>query len=42
MSLFMVNIEAPVGTSLPAMDGKMQQVERIVLSQPEVMGAFAR
>jgi len=41
MSLFMVNIEAPVGTSLPAMDGKMQQVERIVLSQPEVMGAFA-
>jgi HAE1 family hydrophobic/amphiphilic exporter-1 len=41
MSMFMVNVEAPVGTSLPAMDGKMQQLERIVLSQPEVMGAFA-
>ncbi len=41
MSMFMVSVEAPVGTSLPAMDGKMQQIERIVLSQPEVMGAFA-
>ena len=41
MSMFMVAVEAPVGTSLPAMDGKMQQIERIVLSQPEVMGAFA-
>jgi HAE1 family hydrophobic/amphiphilic exporter-1 len=41
MSMFMVMVEAPVGTSLPAMDGEMQQIERIVLSQPEVMGAFA-
>jgi HAE1 family hydrophobic/amphiphilic exporter-1 len=41
MSMFMVAVEAPVGTSLPAMDGKMQQIERIVLSQPEAMGAFA-
>jgi HAE1 family hydrophobic/amphiphilic exporter-1 len=41
MSMFMVQAEAPVGTSLPAMDRKMQQLERIVLSQPEVMGAFA-
>jgi HAE1 family hydrophobic/amphiphilic exporter-1 len=41
MSMFMVSVEAPVGTSLPAMDGRMQQIERIVLSQPEVMGAFA-
>jgi len=41
MSLFMVTIEAPVGTSLPAMDRRMQRIERIVLSQPEVLGAFA-
>jgi HAE1 family hydrophobic/amphiphilic exporter-1 len=41
MSMFMINIEAPVGISLPAMDRKMQEIERIVLSQPEIMGAFA-
>ncbi len=41
MSMFMVRIDTPVGTSLPAMDATMQQIERIVLSQPEVMGAFA-
>ena len=41
MSMFMVNVEAPVGISLPAMDAKMQEIERIVLSQPEVLGVFA-
>mgnify|MGYP000243523096 CR=1 FL=1 len=41
MSMFMISIEAPVGISLPAMDAKMQQIERIVLSQPEILGAFA-
>ena len=34
--MFMVTIEAPVGTSMPAMDRAMQEVERIVLSQPEI------
>jgi len=41
MSMFMVTIEAPVGISVPAMDHAMQEVERIVLSQPEVVGGFA-
>ena len=41
MSAFMVTIETPVGTSLPAMDRKMQEIERIVLSQPEVRSAFS-
>jgi len=41
MSAFMVTIETPVGTSLPAMDHKMQEIERIVLSQPEVRSAFS-
>jgi len=41
MSMFMVTIEAPVGTSMPAMDRAMQEVERIVLSQPEIVSGFA-
>jgi len=41
MSAFMVTIETPVGTSLPAMDRKMQEIERVVLSQPEVSSAFS-
>ncbi len=41
MSSFMITIEAPVGTSLPAMDRTMQEIERIVLSQPEVISAFS-
>jgi len=41
MSMFMVTIEAPVGTSLPAMDRAMQEVERVVLSQPEIVSGFA-
>lgn len=41
MSAFMITIETPVGTSLPAMDRKLQEIERIVLSQPEVISAFS-
>ncbi len=41
MSMFMVATEAPVGISLAAMDHKMQAIERIVLSQPEVISGFA-
>jgi HAE1 family hydrophobic/amphiphilic exporter-1 len=41
MSAFMVRVEAPVGTSLEAMDRKMQEVERIVLGQPEILSGFA-
>jgi hydrophobic/amphiphilic exporter-1 (mainly G- bacteria), HAE1 family len=41
MSMFMVSMEAPVGTSFQAMDGLLQQVERTVLSQPEVRSEFA-
>ncbi|MCD4749368.1 MAG: efflux RND transporter permease subunit, partial [Thermoanaerobaculales bacterium] len=41
MSMFMVVIEGPVGISLPAMDRAMQEVERIVLTQPEVRSGFA-
>jgi HAE1 family hydrophobic/amphiphilic exporter-1 len=41
MSAFMVSIQAPVGTSLPAMDRKLQAIERIVLSQPEVSSTFS-
>ncbi len=40
MSLFMVQVEAPVGISLEAMDRTMQEVERIVLRQPEVRSGF--
>ncbi len=41
MSMFMVSLEAPVGTSLGAMNHTLQEVERIVLAQPEVRSAFA-
>jgi len=41
MSSFMLTTEAPVGISLEAMDRKMQEVERIVLSQPEIRSGFA-
>jgi len=41
MSIFLVAAEAPVGISLEAMDAKLQEVERIVLSQPEVKSLFA-
>jgi len=41
MSAFMIMVETPVGTSLPAMDRKLQEIERIVLSQPEVRSGFA-
>jgi HAE1 family hydrophobic/amphiphilic exporter-1 len=41
MSSFMITTEAPVGISLEAMDRKMQEVERVVLSQPEIRSGFA-
>lgn len=41
MSMFMVSLEGPVGTSLKSMNHTLQQVERIVLEQPEVTSAFA-
>ncbi|MGD8440756.1 MAG: efflux RND transporter permease subunit, partial [Holophagae bacterium] len=41
MSAFMIRVEAPVGTSLPAMDRKLQEVERVVLGQPEMRSGFA-
>ena len=41
MSSFMIMAEAPVGISLEAMDRKMQEMERIVLSQPEIRSGFA-
>ncbi len=41
MSMFMVSMEAPVGTSIRRMDSLLQEAERIVLSQPEVRSAFA-
>jgi len=41
MSMFMVSVEAPPGISLPAMDLKMQEVERVVLSEPEVVSGFS-
>ncbi|MCU0303051.1 MAG: efflux RND transporter permease subunit [Thermoanaerobaculales bacterium] len=40
MSSFMITTKAPVGTSLEAMDRMMQQVERVVLSQPEIRSGF--
>jgi HAE1 family hydrophobic/amphiphilic exporter-1 len=41
MSSFMMRIETPVGTSLEAMDRKMQELERVVLGQPEVQSGFS-
>ncbi|MCP4657954.1 MAG: efflux RND transporter permease subunit [bacterium] len=41
MSIFLVVAEAPVGISLEAMDAKLQELERIILSQPEVRSLFA-
>ncbi|MDX2435949.1 MAG: efflux RND transporter permease subunit [Acidobacteriota bacterium] len=41
MSSFMITTEAPVGISLEAMDRKMQELERIVLEQPEIRSGFA-
>jgi len=41
MSAFMMRIETPVGTSLEAMDRKMQEIERIVLEQPEIRSGFS-
>jgi len=41
MSMFMVSLEAPVGTSLTRMDRLLQRVERVILSQPEVRSEFA-
>ena len=40
MSSFMIRAEAPVGTSLEAMDRKMQEIERVVLTQPEIRSGF--
>ena len=41
MSAFMLRIETPVGTSLEAMDHKLQEIERIVLRQPEIRSGFS-
>ena len=41
MSSFMMRIETPVGTSLEAMDRKLQELERIVLGQAEVKSGFS-
>jgi len=41
MSMFMIAVEGPVGISMPAMDHALQKVERIVLSQPEIVSGFA-
>jgi len=41
MSAFMMRIETPVGTSLEAMDRKLQEIERIVLAQPEIRSGFS-
>lgn len=41
MSMFMVQVEAPVGTSLPAMDRAMQKIERRVFEQPEILSGFS-
>jgi HAE1 family hydrophobic/amphiphilic exporter-1 len=40
MSSFMLTTKAPVGTSLENMDRMMQEVERVVLGQPEVRAGF--
>jgi len=41
ISMFMAQLEAPVGTSFEAMDDLLQQVENVILSQPEVYSGFA-
>jgi len=41
MSSFMISIEAPVGISIGEMDRVLQDIERIVFSQPEVISGFA-
>lgn len=41
MSMFMVQVEGPVGISLPAMDRAMQKVERKVFEQPEILSGFS-
>jgi HAE1 family hydrophobic/amphiphilic exporter-1 len=40
MSSFMLTTKAPVGTSLEHMDRMMQEIERVVLSQPEIRAGF--
>jgi HAE1 family hydrophobic/amphiphilic exporter-1 len=40
MSSFMITTKAPVGTSLEAMDRMMQEIERVVLAQPEIRSGF--
>jgi HAE1 family hydrophobic/amphiphilic exporter-1 len=40
MSAFMVAVEAPAGTSLEAMEGRMQRIQEIILSQPELTTVF--
>jgi len=41
MSMFMVQVEGPVGISLPAMDRAMQRIERKVFSEPEILSGFS-
>jgi HAE1 family hydrophobic/amphiphilic exporter-1 len=41
MSSFGIIVEAPAGISLEGMDHKMQEIERVVLSQPEITSEFA-
>lgn len=41
MSSFMISIEAPVGISIGEMDRVLQDIERIVFAQPEVISGFA-
>lgn len=41
MSMFMVQVEGPVGISLPAMDRAMQKIERKVFDQPEILSGFS-
>jgi len=41
MSMFMLQVEGPVGISLPAMDRAMQKVERVVFAQPEILSGFS-
>ncbi len=40
MSMFGIVVEGPVGISLDGMDRKMQEIERVVLSQPEITSEF--
>jgi len=41
MSMFMVQVEGPVGISLPAMDRAMQKIERQVFKQTEILSGFS-